>query len=279
MAPRTIIDPYIEVPDGYQTHRSNYALAVVAFADHTVRALLAARVENIEGRSGQVYTLHGVEINIKVGVSLTGVQSGGFFEFENDAVDWKPCEVYTNSSQASTPGAFALTVTKYSLHKPLPAGSNVSVYYTAFYAMTDMPIVTLVWSTEPFSGLQTFIKADGGAALTQIVPAVGNIDVPIPANKGGKLIGFYAQYQGVILVTTVTQGGIIVVRNDSCNPTITPCELVTNGLNALVTGAAECLISRFKFTGDCPGNSHFFGDVQPTNATSQLYYLMVVWEA
>jgi hypothetical protein len=276
---RTQIDPYIIVPDAYQTHRSNYGLLTVAFADHTTRALLAAKSINIPGVSGKIYTLHGVEITIKLGISATGKQSGGLFELENDAVDWKPCEMYTNTSQVSSPGGISLTPTKISLHKPLPAGSNVSCYYTAFYSMTDMPIVTLIWSTEPYSGLQTFIKSGAGAALTQITSAAANITVAIPANKGGNLVGFYAQVQGVILVTTVTQGGMMVIKNPSCNPTIDPCELAVGGLNALVTGGGENLLTRMQFAGDCPGNSNFKADVQPTDATSQLFYLSVVWEA
>ena len=278
---RTTIDPIITVPPNYQTHMQNDCLAVVAFADHTVRARVggANNVVNIPGKSGQVYTLHGVEIAIKVGVSLTGVQSGGLFELENDAVDWKPCEIYTNTSQSSSPGVIPLHPTKISLHKPLPAGSNVSVFYTASYAMTDMPIVTLIWSTEPWSGPQTFIKATVGAALTQITYAVNNLaGCVIPANKGGKLVGFIAQVQSVILVTTVTQGGNIRIHNDSCDPTIVPCEFAVGGLNALVTGGGELLLERKAFSGDCPGNSTFFGDVQPTNATSTLFQLMVVWE-
>jgi hypothetical protein len=275
---RTQIDPFIVLPDTYQAHGTNYSLLTVAFADHTTRALLAAKAMNIPGVSGKVYTLHGVEVTIKIGVSLTTVNSGGLFELENDAVDWKPCEFYVNTSNSSTPGAMTVSPTKISLHKPLPAGSNISAYYTAYNAQTDMPCMTLVWSTQPFSGLQTFIKSGIGTALTQITAAAANVTIAIPANKGGNLVGFYSQVYGAT-TTTVTQGGLIVAKNPSCNPTIDPCEWAVGGLNFLVTGGAEHLLERRQFSGDCPGNSTFSFSYQPTNAASQQLALMVVWEA
>jgi hypothetical protein len=211
MQQRTNINPMIDVPENYQTHKSNYSLLTVAFADHTTRALLAAKTINIPGKSGMVYTLHGVEIMVKPATMVSTNNSGGLFEFENDAVDLKPFEVYPNTSTILGTAVATLGMTKISCHKPLPAGSNVSVYYTAYATATDMPIVTLVWSTEPFSGSQTFIKSALGTSLTQITNATANASVAIPANKGGSLVGFYAQIYGV-LETLVTSGGLIVDR-------------------------------------------------------------------
>jgi hypothetical protein len=275
---RTIIDPQIEVPDEYQTHRNNYSLLVPALANHTARALIAAKTINIPGKSGQIYTLHGVEITIK-SVATTVVNTGGLFEFENDAVDWKPCECYPNvSSYVGANAGGTQTTTKFSLHKPLPAGSNISCYYTAQNAATDMPCVSLIWSTEPFNGSQTFMKAGIGTAITQITNATAHVTCAIPANKGGNLVGFYAQVYGTI-ETIVTGGGLSVVKNPSCNPTIDPCEFITGGLTTIGTGGGELLLTRVEFTGDCPGNSTFSVDYQPTDNQSQALAFMVVWEA
>lgn len=268
---------HIDIPQGFQTHMSNYSLLTVALADHSTRALLAAKSINIPGKSGQVYTLHGIEITLK-SVLTTVVNNGGLFEFENDAVDWKPFQMYPNYSTAVGANAGApLSTTRYACNKPLPAGSNVSVYYTALNAATDMPIVTLIWSTKPFSGKETKIMSGIGTALTQITNAASNLTITIPANKGGKLLGFLAQAYGVIETIVVT-GGLVVVRNKSCDPTIDPCEFALGGVSSIGTGGAESLLTRKQFIGDCPGNSAFLFDYQPTDNQSQQLAAMVVWE-
>lgn len=274
---RTTIDPIIDVPDNYQTHRTNYGLDTVAFADHSTRALLAAKTVNIPGKSGQTYTLHGVEIVVFSATNVTTQNTGGLFEFENDAVDWKPFEVYPNVQTVLGTGGFPHSITKISCHKPLPAGSNVTVYYTARAAGTDMPIVSLVWSTEPYNGDQTYIKSALGTSLTQITMATANATVAIPANKGGKLCGFYTQTYGVA-ETLVTSGGYVNVRNVSSNPTIDPCQFTWGGFSGITTAAGELLINRVPFIGDSPGNSSFIFDVQPQDNQATVLAVMVVWE-
>jgi hypothetical protein len=276
---KTYLEPIeVDLPENYQTHSTNYGLLVPALANHAVRALVAAKTVNIPGKSGQVYTLHGVEITIK-SVATTVVNTGGLFEFENDAVDWKPFELYPNvSTYVGANTGSAQSTTKIACHKPLPAGSNVSVWYTALNAATDMPIVTLIWSTQPWDGgAQTFIHAGIGVAITQITNQAAHVTLAIPANKGGKLAGFYAQVYGVI-ETIVTGGGMVVVRNQSCNPSIEPCEFTLGGLTTIGTGGGELLLTRKPFIGDCPGNSSFVFDYQPTDNQSQQLAVMVVWE-
>lgn len=274
----SLIDPVIPLPELYPSHSLNYGLLVPALADHSARDRLAAKNIAIPGPNGAVYTLHGVKIILKSTLTTT-VCTGGLFEFENDSVDWKPFEVYPNtSSGAGANVGAALSETTIACNKPLPAGSNVTVYYTALNAAVDMPIVVLIYSEKPFSGRQTLIKSSIGAAITQITNAAGHCTITVPANKGGKLIGFYAQVYGTI-ETVVVGGGMVIVRNASCKPSLEPCEFTTGGLSTIGTGGGELLLTRHKHVGDAPANTTFTADYQPTDNQSQQLALMAVWES
>jgi hypothetical protein len=275
---------WVDVPEGVQTH--SQLIFSHAIANHATRAkiedttqLVGAAAILVPGKKGMIYTLHGVEITVK-SVLTTVVNNGGLFEFENDSIDWKPFELYPNVTTAVGANAGApMSPAFIPCHKPLPAGSNVWVYYTAQNAAIDYAIVTLVYSTQLWdNGVQTFSKAGIGTAITQITKATSHVTITIPAGKGGKLLGFFTQVYGTI-ETIVVSGGFVQVHNQSTDPTIEPCEYSTGGVTSIGTGGAELKLTRIEAEGDVPGNSVFTFDFTPTDNQSQLLAIMVIWEA
>lgn len=266
----------IETSAPYQTHCDTALSASIA--DHSTRALVGSAI-NVPGRSGQIYTLIGVEITIK-STATTVVNAGGLVELENDAVDWKPLEIYPNmSTYVGANAGSPQSPTFIPLNKPLPAGSNISCYYTAYNAATDKAYITPIWSTKPWNnGAQTFIKSGLGTALTQITEAATNLTISIPANKGGQVVGFLAQVYGVI-ETIVVGGGAVRVHNGSANPAWEPFRFGVGGVTSIGTGGAELAVLKFPAYGDAPGNSSFTFDYMPTDNQSQQLAIGVMWDS
>lgn len=265
----------IEIPAGYITHSAQCHSA--AIADHSTRAQVGTAI-NIPGIAGRMYTMIGVQVTIK-STATTVVNTGGLVEIENDAIDWKPFEFYPNmSSYVGANAGSPQSPTVIPCNKPLPAGSNVQVFYTALNAATDKAYITVIWSTKPYSGAQTFSEAGIGTAITQITVAAAHVTVNIPANKGGNCIGFLAQVYGVI-ETIVVGGGLVAVHNTAANTAWEPTEFVTGGLTSIGTGGGELLVLKWAAAGDCPGNSQFTFDYTPTDNQSQQLAVAAVWEA
>lgn len=266
----------IVVPEGYITHSMIQAHA--AAANHAVRAAISVvpLVTNVPGIAGKVYTLIGVEINARQ-TSATAMPSGGLVELTNDAVDWLPCELIFNTATvlgATTGHSNNSTVIP--LNKPLPAGSNVIIFYTARNATVDICCVTLYYSTKPYSGPQTFSNNVDSAGFAAVAAFPAAIAIPIPASKGGKCIGFLAQVYGTV-VTTVPIGGPIVAHNTSA--AYEPTMFCTGSATCIVSGGGEILVSKVECQNDCPGNSTFTFDCTTLSANAQVYSVSVVWEA
>lgn len=269
------IHEYLAPPQGYITH-SDTALSA-SIADHSARALVGS-VINIPGIAGKIYTLLGVQIVIK-STATTVVNTGGLVELTNDAIDWIPTELYGNvSTYVGANAGSAQSPTYIPMNKPLPAGSNVSVYYTALNAATDKAYVTVIWSTKPYGGSQTFFKAGVGSALTQITEAATHVTIAIPANKGGNCFGFLFQAYGVI-ETIVVSGGRVKVHNTSAQQAWEPTVLTVGGVTSIGTGGGELAVLKWAANGDAPGNSSFTFDYMPTDNQSQYLAAVVCWEA
>ena len=266
----------VEATPPYQSH-SDYAFSA-SIADHSTRAQVGSAI-NVAGRAGSIMTLVGIEICIK-STATTTVNTGGLVEVENDAIDWKPLEIYPNSSSyvgANAGGAQSPMFLP--LHKPLPAGSNISVFYTAQNAATDKAYVTLFWTTKPWDARpQTFIKSGIGTALTQVTSATSHVSIVIPANKGGSVVGFLGQVYGTI-ETIVVSGGQVTVHNTSAQVAWEPFRFTLGGITSIGTGGGENLVCRVPAHGDAAGNGTFTFDYIPTDNQSQAAALGVVWEA
>lgn len=260
--------------NGYTSHSEVARHA--ALANHTARAIVGAAV-NIVGKPNTIMTLRGIQVTVK-SVATTVVMTGGLLELENDAVDWIPCRTYLNTSTfvGANAGA-AMTPTIIPLHKPLPAGSNVSCWYTAFNAATDQVEVALIWTTEPYSGSQTYIVSGIGALITQVTEAAAHIALAIPATKGGKGIGFLAQVVGT-MTTILATGGRIAVTNPGCSPSIEPMRFSIGSVTGIGTGGAEYPLLKMDHNFDCPGNTTFTIAYMPESAQSQQLAFCVAWE-
>jgi len=277
----------IGVPDGigipakYQTHSITQFTATIA--NHSARAAMAGRGAvanvNIPGVAGKIYTLCGVEITVKSTLT-TVVNTGGLFEVSNDAIDWIPFQFLTNTSEVlGAAGGVSQSPCFYECKKPLPAGSNITVYYTSLNAATDWASVTLFYSTKPYDGgAQTFQIAAYGSARTSVATFPADITLNIPANKGGNLVGFYVQQYGVI-VTILSTGGLMAWHNTAANVAYEPTEMVCGSITCIASGGGELPLTKVDFAGDCPGNSQFTCDTTTISTNSQVFGAVVVWEA
>lgn len=268
----------INVPDGQIVHSKVHFTA--AIADHSARAAIntTAAVINVPGRAGSIYTLLGVQI-LNQSTLTTTVNTGGLVELTNDGIDWLPTELLFNTSEIlGAAGGASQNPTFIPLNKPLPAGSNITVYYTSRNAATDYLQVTLFWSWKQYSGPQTFSKSGYGTARTSVATFTSDISIAIPANKGGNTIGFLAQCYGVI-VTVLSVGGKMAVHNTAANPAYEPCEFLTPSLSCIASGGGESIVQKVDYAGDCPGNSTFTIDTTTISTNSQVFGACVVWEA
>lgn len=270
----------INIPDGYITHSLTQFTA--AIADHSARAVMAGRGAtanvNIPGIAGRMYTLIGIEITNKSTLT-TVVPTGGLIEIFNDAIDWVPFQALFNTASGAGANAGApQSPTWIPVNKPLPAGSNVTVYYTSRNAATDWTSVTLFYSTKPYSGAQTFINTAYGTARTSVATFSSDGTVSIPANKGGNCVGFICQCYGNT-VTVLSTGGNVAVHNQAANTAWEPTEFVLGSNTSIGTGASELQLLKVDVNGDAPGNSSFTFDFTTISTNSQTMGYGVVWEA
>lgn len=261
-------------------------ITAAAIADHSTRAALTTYADGetsdngikVPGAAGLMFTLVAIEIVLKSTLT-TVVNAGGLFEFENNSIDWKPLEIYPNLTTAAGANAgAAMSPTRIPVNVPLPAGSIVSVYYTALNAATDRPYVTLVWEERGFGGKQTFSDAAVGSALTQVTKASSHITITIPVKKGGKLLGIVTQVHGTI-ETIVVGGGFVNVRGNGITPAVEPWQWETGGLTTIGTGGGEQKLEMHYNDVELGGGCSVIFDYTPVDNQSQALAVMVIWEA
>jgi hypothetical protein len=271
------------VPDGFTMHSITQFTATIA--NHSARAAmagyLAAALTQIPGIAGKIYTLVGIEFTVKSTLT-TAVPTGGLFDFTNDGIDWLPFQFITNTSTVlGAAGGVSQSPCFIPMHKPLPAGSNVTCYYTSQNAATDWASTTLFWSTRewnPAGEAQTYSAYGLGTTRTSVGTFAADITIAIPANKGGDLVGFLAQIYGTI-VTILSVGGNIVVHNTAALVAYEPTMFVTGSYTCIASGGGEMLVTKVDWGGDCPGNSTFTFDTTTISTNSQTFGVCVVWEA
>ncbi len=276
----------VPIPAGYIMHSKN--LFTASIANHSARGLLtgttggtiASGLLNIPGIAGKIYTLVGMEITVKSTLT-TVVPTGGLFEVFNDAIDWIPCQLLTNTSSVlGAAGGVSQTACFYTIQKPLPAGSNIYCYYTSLNAATDWVCVSFMWSTNMWQPnyYQTFVAYAYGTSRTSVATFTSDGSVAIPANKGGNLVGFMFQLQPTI-VTILSTGGTVVVHNAAANMAYEPSEFSVGSLTDIASGGGELLLQKVDYAGDCPGNSTFTFDYTTISTNAQVMGYEVVWEA
>jgi len=241
-----------------------------------VTAASRATTGTISIPSGKGGTLVAVEAQV-FGTLETVVNTGGLVELENDAVDWKPFEFYTDKKTCVTLGAVPLTPTRIPCHKNLPANSTVTVYYTPQDDQSQKLSVTIHWIEGAFSGRQTYMKSGIGSAITQITTASAHVSISIPAEKGGRVKAIQAQVWGT-LETVVNSGGLVALKNESAAVSWEPTEFYTFGDTAVTSGGVELLPQLIPVDLDLPGNSTVKADYTPQDNQSQKLSLSIIWE-
>ena len=210
-------------------------------------------------------------------VLTTVVNAGGLVELENDSVDWKPFEFYSNKVTCVTSGGAKLIPLRIKCHKPLPANSTVTVYYTPQNALSQKLSITLHWIEGAFSGRQTRSKAGIGDAVTATTAAKDHVSISIPAEKGGTVKAILAQVWGT-LETVVCTGGLVALKNESARVSWEPTEFYTQGETCKTCGGVEGEEETVPADLDLPGNSTAKADYTPQDDQSQKLSLTLIYE-
>ena len=208
------------------THRTSLVGSAVTATTRAKTGTIA-----IAGKKGMNYLLTAIVLQV-FGVLTTVVDLGGKVELENDAVDWRPFEWYTNMLSAvtatSTGGAQG-KVLRIPVHKLLPAGSNVDVYYTPHNAASQKLAVVLIYEKHlPFNtSKETFAISDLGTAADCSGGVEKHIEFSIPAHKGGVCKAVMVGVCGAI-TTVQNTGGLLELKNKSADPSWEPFEIITH---------------------------------------------------
>ena len=244
-----------------------------ALADHSARAAVVAAGTKIAVGGMIDY----VEFQVNCGVFDTDVPTGGLVELENDTVDWKPFEFYTQKGEILTTTGYVQKVMRVPVKKNLPSGSRVYVYYTAHNAATDALMVTLHWQVGKTTGVQTYSKAgiDTAFAATAFATNSKVITLEIPATKGGNAV--------LALISTldspetaVMSGYKVMLRCDSAN--WEPTEGVTEGITGKTTASGCQMPWSIVLDHPLPGGSDVYVDVVAVDNQSQGLMISFLWE-
>jgi len=252
---------------------SSIAIAHTALADHSARA---------EVGSGTKIPIGGVidylEFQVNIGAHDTDVPTGGLVELENDSIDWKPFQFYTQKGELLTTTGYVQKVMRVPVRKTLPSGSTIHVYYTAHNAATDALIVIVHWIVGASTSVQTFSIAGADTALTPTAFAWNTavITLSIPATKGGKAVLF----QMVTLdspETAVTSGYVVRLHNDSAN--WEPTYGVTEGITGKTTAAGCQMPHSIILDHPLPSSSEVTIDVMAPDNQAQFLVCQLLWES
>ena len=204
-----------------------------------VTAVDRAQTGTITIPGGRGGVLTAIELQV-FGVITTVVNTGGLVELENDAVDWKPFEFYTQGQTCITSGASKSKPFRIPVHKKLPANSTVTVYYTPQNALSQKLAVTLFWETGMGFNMsrETLSKTGIGTPADCSGGVVDHVTIDIPAEKGGRAKALIFQVWG-ILTTVKHTGGLAKLKNIDASPSWEPFEILTQTQSALTCGGVE----------------------------------------
>ena len=244
-----------------------------ALADHSTRAEIASGYGVPEGKGGQVDY---IEIGVYT-VATTTVVQGGLFEFENDAIDWKPLEFYAPLERILGTGGHGQKPLRIPVKKFLPSGSTIHVYFTALAAAgTTWAYARVHWKIgagRPSS--QTYADAAVGAALTQVTEAKNHVTFTIPAEKGGLAVALYTLIHDTP-ETIVAAGGKVTLRNTSADWTPTEFFVITS--TGITTIGDYEMPHVIPLDHELPSRSIAYADYLPHDDNSQYLMLSLVWE-
>lgn len=213
------------------THRKKLVGAAVASVSRASTGTIT-----IEGGKGGVLTA--LEFQVLGVVAAGGIDLGGLVELECDAREWKPFKFYTNSSQVLTTGGVVGKVLRIPVHKDLPAGSTITVWYTPYTTDSQKLAVCLHWETDlSFSpSKETFAMGHLGTAADCGTAAVDpHNTITIPAEKGGVCRAIMVNVLGVVTSVKDT-GGELELKNPSAKVSWEPFHIVTTTYTCITDG-------------------------------------------
>lgn len=240
-----------------------------ALADHSARAAVGTLVVAIGGE------IDYIEVQCFT-TQATTVRSGGLFELENDSIDWKPFQFYSQEQVLLGTGGSATKPMRLNVKKPLPSGSTITAYFTANNAATSLVTITVHWKFGSYGGKQTYMTTMRGTA------AVGTLNtyrtegtITVPAEKGGNAVLCLANGYGAI-ETIVTEGGFVRLTNGSADwvPTI----FATGGITGLTTICGESHPHGLIMDHPLPSRSVVTIEFAPTDNQSQTISVTLIWE-
>jgi len=244
-----------------------------ALADHSTRAaVITAGTKISEGG-----VIDYLEFQVNCGVVDTDVPTGGLVELENDSLDWRPFEFYTQKGELLTTTGYISKVMRVPVRKTLPSNSTITVYYTAHNAATDVLMVTVHWIVGATTSKETFSKsgADTAFAATAFAWNSAVITLSIPSLKGGTAVLF----QMLTLdspETAVTSGYIVRLRCDKA--TWERTEGLTEGITGKTTAAGCQMPHSIVLDHPLPANSEVYVDVKAVDNQSQGLLCQLLWE-
>ena len=244
-----------------------------ALADHSARAEVVSGGTKIS--EGGVIDY--IDFQVNCGVLDTDVPTGGLVELENDSLDWRPFEFYTQKGELLTTTGYVQKVMRVPVKKTLPSDSIIHVYYTARNAATDALMVTVHWVIGGRAGKETFSisGADTAFAATAFAWNSAVITLSIPSLKGGRAVLF----MGVLLdspETAVMSGYAVRLRNNKA--TWEPTEGVTEGITGKTTASGCQMPWSINLDHPLPANSDVYVDVKAVDNQSQGLQCQLLWE-
>lgn len=245
----------------------------------------AATTIAITGKKGEMYRVTRISAQ-SFGTHETGVVgAGGLVKLRNDAVDWNPLDFYTgyNTPVTATSSGFAENKeTAFNVNLPLPAGSNITATFTPYDNQSQKFSVTIEYETVPFSGKQTRMISGKGSAVTAATKASDHISISVPSAKGGHVYALAAIGIGITEVAGSAPysppAGLVQFKNQSATPSWEPTDFYTDGIDALVAGAARVDPKVKKVDLDLPDNSTVKVDVTPNDDLSVYFAATVIYE-
>lgn len=214
---------------------------------------------SITGKKGEMYVLTAIELQV-FGVLTTVVDIGGLVELLNDAVTWTPFEFYTHMQACLGTGAVAAKPLRIPVHKPLPAGSDIDVYYTPQNAASQKLAVTLIYEKKlAFNAAkETFSLSDVGTAADCSGGVDKHIDIEVPSMKGGIVRAILVVVLG-ILTTVKNTGGLLELKNKSADPSWEPFNIITPAYTCVTEDGVLKEVQFVPCTLELPDNSHALG--------------------
>ncbi len=118
-------------------------------------------------------------------------------------------------------------------------------------------------------------KSGIGTARTGVIWYANDIEITIPAGKGGTLKAIELALE-TVWTSAVNAGGLVKLHNSSAD--WDPLYLLTPQPCSLTAGGGYCAPMIYPVEKELPGNSSVYVDYEPYNAASSQLRVTLIWE-